>query len=197
MEILKDKNRGSFIFTSDWKGSEYYQNARRQLSRLAKKGVLIKYGAGIYYYPVIDHKYGLGIIKVSNSEIAKAYAQKNNLELYDTPLSAQNKLGLTSQNQLNVVYLTNGRSLHIDTDNNRGITLIHINDTKLRLFRSSVMRTLALALKDYKENELDELELSIITNHIQRVNRKDYEHDIKLMKGWERKVLANCARNNS
>lgn len=93
-----------------WKRGKIF-SVRKQLSRLCAEGRILRYGRGIYYYPVIDHKWGLGTIPATNEAIATAYSLKNGIALYHSKAAAQNILGLSTQNQMNAVYLTYGPRL--------------------------------------------------------------------------------------
>ncbi len=110
-ERINAWKRGKIFFLSDFADLGNQVAVRKQLSRLCAEGRILRYGRGIYYYPVIDHKWGLGTIPATNEAIATAYSLKNGIALYHSKVAAQNILGLSTQNQMNAVYLTYGPQL--------------------------------------------------------------------------------------
>ena len=128
---IKTWKRGRVFFLSDFADLGNQSAIRKQLSRLCAEGSILRYGRGIYYYPHIDLKWGLGTIPATNDAIAMAYSKKNGIALYHTKATAQNLLGLSTQNQMNAVYYTDGRARFIDTGIGNGITLVHTGDSRL------------------------------------------------------------------
>lgn len=76
------------------------------LSRLSKEGCIERASKGVYFAPKSDPL--LGALHPSLEEIAKAIADKEQIKIRPTGAYALNKLGLSTQVPMKVVYLTNG-----------------------------------------------------------------------------------------
>ncbi|RFS24960.1 hypothetical protein DVR12_07165 [Chitinophaga silvatica] len=105
-QSIKRKGRGNFVFIDDFIGRIEYDQLRIALSRLVKEQKLLRLGHGIYYYPEIDKN--LGILYPSMEDIAYAIAANENITITPTRESALNKLGLSTQVPIHVVFLSNG-----------------------------------------------------------------------------------------
>ena len=196
-EQLKHWKRGRIFFLEDVSDVNTYQATRKQLSRLSKTGTIISYGNGIYSYPVIDKDFGLGAIKATNEDIAEKYAKHKGIQLFLTPAAAQNQLGLSTQNQLNAIYYTDGQSRKLNTKRGNGIVLIHTSNNNLKRFKAQKMQWLAIALDVSYKRELTDTEKTIIARHIKSIPEVDYGHDLKLMKLWQQKLLMKCGKRIS
>ena len=175
---IRSWKRGKVFFLSDFADLDNQTAVRKQLSRLCTEGEILRYGRGIYFYPVIDRKWGLGVIPATNDAIVNAYSQKMGIAIYHSKAAAQNLLGLSTQNQMNAVYLTDGRARFIDTGIGNGITLLHTEDSRLSLFKDGTMRLMAIALHGEK------MDLRFV-------------HDIRLMSQKTRSIVQSCRKTLS
>ena len=66
---------------------------RQTLQRLTKNGVIIRVAQGVYCYPEIEEKLGLGIIYPSYDQIAEALASRDHARIVPTCEYALNALG--------------------------------------------------------------------------------------------------------
>lgn len=186
--------RGKVFFLSDFADLGNQDAVRKQLSRLCAEGNILRYGRGIYYYPVVDSKWGLGAIPATNDAIATAYSQKNGIALYHTKASAQNLLGLSSQNQMNAVYLTDGRARFIDTGIGNGITLIHTGDSRLSLFKDKTMRLISIALRGETAERIDREWLDALSGLLSSVSEDCFSHDVRLLSQQTRSIILSCRK---
>lgn len=92
------------------------EQVRLALSRLTKEEALIRLGHGIYVYPKTDPI--LGKVRPSLEDIAQGIAQRNKINIKPTGAYALNRIGLSTQVPMKVVYLTNGDSRTIKIGNN-------------------------------------------------------------------------------
>lgn len=192
LSTIKSWKRGKVFFYSDFEEAYGTDAIRQQLSRLCRSGEIVRCGAGIFYYPEIDTVYGFGMIPPTNGIIARAYADKFGLTLMPTKEAAMNMIGLSTQNQMNTVYLTDGRSRKINTGIGRGISLVHTSQTRLKLFRSKEMQMLAIALHGERLEEYSEYDMRLIGNMLHKVSDKDYEHDVRLLSFDKQNFLRKC-----
>lgn len=189
---LENWGRGHIFFHSDFADMGEDEAVRKYITRLCKKGDIIRYGRGIFYFPVIEKEYGLGIIPASNTMIAKAYAEKEGIKLYMTQDASKNILGLSTQNQINTIYQTDGRTKHINTGIGNGIRLIHTSNTKLSAFKSDTMRLLSIALQGTQKEDYNKEQIDILKKHISEISERDYNHDIKLINTKTRQLINQC-----
>lgn len=77
------------------------------LSRLVKDGVLKRLAHGIYFHPQKDPV--LGTIYPSIDDIAQTIARINKVRIMPTGLNALNRLGLSSQVPIKLIYLTDSK----------------------------------------------------------------------------------------
>ena len=187
-------NRGRVFFLSDFADLGNEVAVRKQISRLCSEGTILRYGRGIYYYPVVDHKWGLGTIPATNDDIAMAYSQKNGITLYHSKAAAQNLLGLSTQNQMNAVYFTNGHTRYIDTGIGNGITLTHIGDTRLSLFKDNTMRLISIALHGEKAERINQDWLNTLSTRLSSVSEESFSHDIRLLSQQTRLIVLSCRK---
>lgn len=187
---------GKILFLSDFADSGNSQAVRAALSRMARSGEIVKLAHGIYQKALYEKEIGLGLIKATNEEIAKAYADQYAIELYLTCEAAKNVIGLTTQNQMNTIYLTNARTRHIKTYRGKGILLIHTDDFKLAKFKSERLRLLHLAFKISTKEELYK-NTSLIKKELAKVLQKDLENDLKYFNSWQQELLTSCAQRHS
>ena len=194
---IRSWDRGKVFFYSDFDGISGTAAVRKQLSRLCSSGDIIRCGTGIFYYPIIDTKYGFGVIPPTNSMIAKAYAEKQGIVLLPTKESASNLLGLSTQNQMNEVYQTDGYSRSIDTGIGNGIRLVHTSKNRLKLFLSKEMQLLAIALNGEHPDTLSEQDKAVLEKKIRGVTDSHFEHDIKLFSREKQQFIRQCRTTTS
>ena len=78
------------------------------LSRLAKNGKLKRIARGLYEYPKVDEL--LGELSPNLDKVAKAMAGRDGIRLQPTGAYAANRLHLSEQVPMKVVFLTDGSS---------------------------------------------------------------------------------------
>lgn len=111
------------------------------------------------------------------------------LALYHSKEAAQNLLGLSTQKQMNAVYLTDGRTRVIDTGIGNGITLLHTDDTRLSPFKDSTMRLIAIALHGEKMDTFNRDWLEVLSARISSVPEDLSIHDVKHMSQKTRSIV--------
>ena len=106
------KNRGGdIIFPEDYLHLGSPEAIHKALSRLTKEKELVRLAKGIYLRQVIDEI--IGPIVPPIEEIAKAIAEKEHVVIRPTGAYAMNKLGISTQVPMKVVFLTDGQSRSI------------------------------------------------------------------------------------
>ena len=186
---IKKRGRGSIFFLSDFTGAGSAVSIRKALSRLVSNGVLIRLSRGIYLYPQIDTKYGLGYLLPSTTEIASAFALNRGISIIPTGQEAMNVVGLSEQVQMKTRFLTNWRSSTIDIGSPDKIELIHSSDSKLFQFTSFKMQLLVLALKQRGDRDFEEWEYGKIKTFLNNISEKEIKDNLKLAPLWIQSII--------
>jgi len=114
---IQAKGRGSVFFPSDFTSYGEVKAVGKSLDRLTVKGAIIRLARGIYSYSEIDTVLGLGILMPSIEQIAETIARRDKARIVPTGIYAMNKLGISTQVPMNVVYLTDGAPRKISLGN--------------------------------------------------------------------------------
>lgn len=101
------EKEGQIIFPEDYLHLGSPEAVHMALSRLVKQKELTRLAKGIYLRQKVDMK--LGPIMPSIEEIALAIAKKENVIIRPTGAYALNKLGISTQIPMKVVFQTNGQ----------------------------------------------------------------------------------------
>lgn len=159
------------------------------LLRLCEENLIIRVAQGVYCYPMIDEKYGMGALTPSLETIAEAIAKRDHCKIVPTGTYALNRLGLSTQLQANVVYHTNGSPRRIKVGNGRGILFKRTSEMKKFSFRNEVMQLIVAALREIGNGKVTEQEKETLKERLASVNDADFNHDITLSPAWVRKLL--------
>lgn len=153
---------------------------RQALNRLENDGLLIRLAHGIYLYPK-KHK-TLGILYPGMEEIALAISKRDKARIIPTGIHALNKLGLSAQVPMNIVYLTDGspRSVKI----NKGSIKFKKASPKLLSAKNDTNVLVIQALKELGKDNIDSKTLKKITEILDTVNPTLIKHDMKLAPAW-------------
>ena len=86
----------------------------RALSRLARRGSLLRVGRGLYVRP-LESRFGLRAPSVE--KVARAVSEQRGEIIVTSGAAAANSLGLTTQVPIRTIYLTNGPSRELRVGN--------------------------------------------------------------------------------
>lgn len=186
-EMLNTIQKGSIVFADDFLELGNAESINKALYRLKEKEILIRLAHGIYLYPKTDKD--LGILHPSVEEIAKAIAKRDKASIIPTGIHALNKLGLSTQIPLNVVFLTDGaaRSIKIGT---RTITFKKTSPKNL-MAKGAISGLVIQALKSMGQDKVDNEVLHKMHDLLKKENREIVLHDAKLAPAWINKILMN------
>ncbi len=186
---IKGKGRGSIVFQQDYADCGTPSAVNSTFFRLFSDGMLVRLAHGIYYYPKEDKEYGLGVIYPSIEDIAQSIAKRDKAKIVPTGAYALNRLGLSTQIPMNVVFLTNGAQRRIKIGDGRGILFKHSSSGKNFAYKSELMMLVVTAIRTIGEEKLTEEEKNMLLAHVRRVSDNEFTHDIKLAPAWVRKIL--------
>jgi hypothetical protein len=185
---IKKCGRGKAYFASDFSAYGESKSVSKALANLVKKELLIKLATGIFFYPKIDKKLGLGVLYPSLDAIAEAIAKRDKARIVPTGLYALNRLGLSTQVPANYVFLTDGSSRRIKIGNGKGILLKHTAPKNLA-FQSDLAMLITFALKEITQERVTQEHLDRLKYLLRKVPKESVLQDAKLMPAWIKKLI--------
>ena len=184
-ESLKSRQKGIVIFVSDFLDYGNSESVKKALLRLNEKGTIVRLAHGIYLYPKVDKE--LGILFPSTEDIALAIARRDKVRIIPTGVQALNKLGLSTQVPMKLVYLTDGGTRNIKVGKR---TISFKNTSPKNLFMKGEISSMVIqALKTIGNSKLDDSTLLKIQNILKKEKKDNIINDAKLAPVWISKIL--------
>jgi hypothetical protein len=182
---LKLLPQGSVFFVDDFLDFGNPESVKKALLRLKEKEILVRLAHGIYLYPKIDKEFG--VLFPSTEDIAKAIARRDKARIVLTGVQALNKLGLSTQVPMKVVYLTDGATRNIKVGK-RTITFKNTSPKNLST-KGEISSLVIQALKTIGQTKVDENTISKIKTLLQKEKIENIINDAKLAPAWINKIL--------
>lgn len=187
LTAIQTKGRGSVFFPSDFTSYGEVKAVGKSLERLTAKGDIVRLARGIYLYPEIDTVLGLGILMPSIEQIAETIARRDKARIVPTGIYAMNKLGLSTQVPMNVVYLTDGAPRKVSLGTGRSIQFKYTTPRNLA-FTNPLAMLVTFALKEVgKDNVTDDI-VKRIKSVLQKERKENIQADEALMPAWIRNI---------
>lgn len=184
-ESLKSRQKGVVIFVSDFSDYGSAESVKKALLRLNEKKTIVRLAHGIYLYPKVDKE--LGILFPSTEDIALAIARRDKVRIIPTGVQALNKLGLSTQVPMKLVYLTDGGTRNIKVGKR---TISFKNTSPKNLFMKGEISSMVIqALKTIGNSQLDDSTLLKIQNILKKEKKDNIINDAKLAPVWISKIL--------
>lgn len=184
-EALKTYPKGSVLFVNDFLDYGNPESVKKALFRLKEKEILVRMAHGIYLYPKMDKE--LGILFPSTEEIAKAIARRDRARIIPTGVQALNKLGLSTQVPMKVVYLTDGAARTLKVGK-RTITFKKTSPKNL-LVKGEISGLVIQTLKTIGQNKVNEKAIEKIQAVLKNEKKENIINDAKLSPAWINKIL--------
>lgn len=184
-EALITYPRGSVLFVGDFLGYGNPESVKKALLRLKEKEILVRLAHGIYLYPKVDKE--LGVLFPSTEEIAKAIARRDKARIVPTGVQALNKLGLSTQVPMKVVYLTDGAARTVKVGK-RTITFKKTSPKNLSI-KGEISGLAIQALKTIGQKKIDEKIIEKIQAILKNEKKENIINDAKLSPAWINKIL--------
>lgn len=184
-KVIKSKQRGVLLFTDDFIAYGSSKAIQKALERLTNREVIRRVARGIFVRPILSDY--IGEVLPTVEEVAKGIAKRDKIKIVPTGSHALNKLGLSSQIPLNLVYLTDGSPREIRIGKR---TIKLKKTTPKNLMAKGKISSLAIqALKEVGQKEVTvDFEEKVI-QLLKMEKRKELEHDIPLAPVWIRKIM--------
>ena len=192
LERVHSWEKGRLFFPGDFSDVMSENTARRTLDRMCKESPdIIRIANGVYCMPEKDTKYGLGYFYPSAEKVVRAIAKRDNFKLFPTVEDSLNTLGLSTQVQMNEVYLTDGsrRKITVTIKTPHEVTLVHTGNKAIPKCVSKIMVMVILAMQGIGKENVSEDEVAILREHLAKVPVADLLHDLKYTPKWMRERL--------
>ena len=182
---IKKARRGTLFFNESFLTIGQTDAIRKALERLVKSGEIQRVAVGIYVRPEIDPV--IGEVNPGIDAIVTAIAKRDKARIVPTGIYAMNRLGLSTQVPMNVVYLTDGAPRKIKI----GGRLVTFKKTTPKNVSAvgEISRLAIQALREIGKDKITEQEIE----HLQQLLRKEkptrLEHDFHLAPAWIREIM--------
>lgn len=188
---IRKARRGTLFFVENFITFGNAKTVNKALERLVDKGILLRVATGIYTRPRISKL--LGAVRPGIEDIAKAIAKRDKARIVPTGIYALNRLGLSTQVPLKIVYLTDGAARKIKVNN----TIITFKKTtpKNVMAVGKVSRLVIQALRTIGRKNITNDEIKKIQQLLSREKKTKLEHDIRLAPVWIREIMLPILKN--
>jgi len=189
---IKKARRGTLFFGDDFISKGNSEAVRKALQRLVKYGELVRVAPGIYVRPEIDPV--IGPVTPSIETIAKAIARRDKARIIPTGVYALNRLGLSTQVPMNLVYLTDGAARKIKVGKR---TITFKKTTPKNVIAIGAISSLGIqALKTIGKDKATPNEIEIIQSLLKKEKPTHLLHDIRLAPEWIRQIMQQVLNDN-
>jgi hypothetical protein len=185
---LKSGRRGKILFASDFSLFGLPKAVNKAMERLTQSGMLIRLAQGIYLYPQIDTRLGLGVLYPTVETIAREIAKRDKARIVPTGVYALNALGFSTQIPMNVVFLTDGAARKIKIGNGQGIVFKRTVAKNLS-YKNDVLILVVAALKEIGEGKVTTEQLTKIKELILKEKQDEIKADLQLAPAWIKKIF--------
>ncbi|TYA89205.1 DUF6088 family protein [Seonamhaeicola marinus] len=179
-KAISNYKTGKIFFPSNFSKFGTSTAVRQALNRLEDNAFLLRLAHGIYLYPKKHPKFG--ILYPSIEEIAIAISKRDKARIIPTGIQALNKLGLSTQVPMNLVYLTDGSSRSIKVNN--GSIKFKKASPKLLSVKSDSIILIIQALKELGKDNISAKDKERIKQVLSTVDKETLSHDVKLAPQW-------------
>ena len=182
---IKKAGRGVLFFTESFMTFGSADAVRKALQRLVAAGELERVAMGIFVRPIMDTV--IGKVSTNIEAIAKAIARRDRATIIPTVVYALNRLGLSTQVPLKVVFLTNGTPRKIKVGN----ASISFKKTTPKNVAAvgEISRLVIQALRTIGKEKVTPDEINKIQKLLQKEKKTKLEHDIRLAPVWIREIM--------
>ena len=191
--FLRGRKKGKIYFTSDFRHLVPESAIRMALSRLVKSKTIIRLAQGIFYYPKTDRKTGITLLP-SIEDIAEALAKRDKARIVPTGAYAMNKLGLSSQIPMKIVFLTDNVSRKVKVG--RTWITFQKSATKNFAYKSYVTMLASFALSEIGKDNVTPQDVATIAPTLLREDKEKIKKDLTLTPAWIRKLIENMIDDN-
>lgn len=185
LDKIKKAKRGSLFFVENFVRIANAKTANKALERLVKSGKLERLATGIYYRPATNDL--IGKLTPNLETVAVAIAKRDRARIIPTGAYALNRLGLSTQVPVNIVYLTDGSARKIKIGKR---SIVFKKATPKNVAVVGEISGLAIqALKEIGKDKVLDKEVKHIQELLKNEKPARLEHDIQLAPAWIRDIM--------
>jgi hypothetical protein len=191
LERIKKAKRGVLFFAESFITYGTPDAIRQALTRLVKAEKLERVATGIYVRPQTDSV--IGKVTPGIDAIAKAIAKRDKARIVPTGMYALNRLGLSTQVPLNIIYLTDGAARKIKIGK-RSIKFKKATPKNVAAV-GEISILVIQALRTIGKENVTEDEIKKIQALLMKEKPTRLEHDIRLAPAWIREIMKPVFKN--
>lgn len=185
LEKIKKARRGTLFFVESFLSVGSAKAVGKALQRLSENGKLMRVATGMYVRPEIDPV--IGAVSPSIEAIATAIAKRDKARIVPTGAYALNRLGLSTQVPLNIVYLTDGAARKVKIGKR---TIAFKKTTPKNVSAVGEISQLAIqALRTIGREKVTSNEIEKIQELLKNEKTSYLQHDIRLAPEWIRDII--------
>ena len=182
---IKKAKKGTLFFTENFINIGSPDAIRKALERLVKNQALERVAAGMYVRPEIDPY--IGKVPPNIEAIAQAIAKRDGARIVPTGVYALNRLGLSTQVPMNIIYLTDGSARKVNIDN-RNIVFKRVSPKNVATV-GEISGLVIQALRTIGKENVREDEIIKIQELLKKEKPTRLVHDIRLAPSWIRAIM--------
>ncbi|MDR1171531.1 MAG: DUF6088 family protein [Bacteroidales bacterium] len=182
---IKKAKRGTLFFSDNFSSFGNAETVRRTLNRLVEEGAIDRVSSGIFVRPQIDKI--IGKITPRIEDIADAIARRDKAKIVPTGVYALNRLGLSTQVPMKIVYLTDGSARNIKVGN-YNISFIRTSPKNVAAI-GKISRLAIQALKSIGKDNISQAEIEQIQNALSKEKKAYLEHDLRIAPAWIKEII--------
>jgi hypothetical protein len=191
-DIILNSKGGDLFLIADFKDIGTTTAIRKSLSRFVELGIIERMGKGIYVIPK-QHKI-FGKILPSLEEVAAILAEKEHVRIMPSGQYALNRIGLSNQVPMKLIFLTNGTFKKIQFGKSE---LIFKPTTNKKLaMKGEITSLLFLGLEELDLQKLTSAEIAKIKTLIEQENPDNLKHDLRLVSSKISDFIIKTILNN-
>ncbi len=167
---------GQVFLPSDFKELGTSTAIRKALSRLVESGQAERMGQGIYVIPKNDKIFGK--VLPSMEQIAEVLAKKEHVKIKPSGQYALNKVGLSTQVPMRLVFLTTGNSKRIQIGKN---AIIFKSTTAKKLsMKGDISSLLFLGLEELDLQKISPIQMDKIKELLKQESPENLKYNLRL-----------------
>ncbi|MBK7691405.1 MAG: type IV toxin-antitoxin system AbiEi family antitoxin domain-containing protein [Bacteroidetes bacterium] len=193
LKKISKAGRGSLFFAENFLSLGNAKTVGKALERLTKQGELVRVARGIYVRPEIDPV--IGPVTPGIETIAEAIARRDKARIIPTGIYALNRLGLSEQVPMTVVYLTDGADRKVKIGK-RTITFKRATPKNVAAI-GDISSLVIQALKAIGKSKVSKEEINKIQQLLKKEKNTHLQHDIRLAPDWIRRIMQPVLNDNT
>lgn len=163
---------------------------RKALDRLVEAGKVSRVARGIYMRQKFSEV--IGTITPGIDELAKAIARRDRARIAPTGVYALNRLGLSTQVPMNVIYLTDGAARKVKVGR-RTITFKRTTPKNVAAI-GQTSRLVIQALRAIGKDNVTNSTVKQVQVILKHEDRNRLAHDMRLAPAWIREIIKPALR---